>query len=230
MYKDKKILVIVPARGGSKGIKLKNLKKIKNKTLIEITSNFIDKLKFVDCKVLSTDHKKIINEGNKLNFQIVKRSKKNRKDLVSDYSVIKEVIEKLRKKKLFFEIVIYLQPTSPIRKVEHLKKSLNILIKRKFKSAWSVTKIDNKYHPLKVLKRNKDKISLFVKDGKKVIGRQQLDDVYIRNGIFYIFKIKDILKNKSIYLDKCFGSVTNYNHVNIDGLTDLKNAKKMIKL
>ena len=61
MYKDKKILVIVPARGGSKGIKLKNLKKIKNKTLIEITSNFIDKLKFVDCKVLSTrsqkDHK-----------------------------------------------------------------------------------------------------------------------------------------------------------------------------
>ena len=57
-------------------------------------------------KFYQRDHKKIINEG-KLNFQIVKRSKKNGKDLVSDYSVIKEVIEKLRKKNYFFEIVIY---------------------------------------------------------------------------------------------------------------------------
>ena len=50
----------MPARGGSKGIKLKNLKKINNQTLIEIASKFIDKLDYVDEKALSTDHKSII--------------------------------------------------------------------------------------------------------------------------------------------------------------------------
>ena len=65
MYKNYKIIALVPARGGSKGIKLKNLKKINNKTLIKIASEFIDKLEYVDEKVLSTDHKSIIKEGKK---------------------------------------------------------------------------------------------------------------------------------------------------------------------
>ena len=51
MIKGKTIVAVVPARGGSKGIKLKNLKKINGKSLIEITSNFIDKTKIFDKKI-----------------------------------------------------------------------------------------------------------------------------------------------------------------------------------
>ncbi len=229
MYKDKKILAIVPARGGSKGIKLKNLKKIKNKTLIELTSRFIDKLKFIDLKVLSSDHKKIIDQGKKLNFQIVHRNKKNSGDLVSDFEIIREVLQEIKKKKLFFDILIYLQPTSPIRRIKHLKNSLDILIKNDLNSAWSVTKIDKKYHPLKILKISNNKLMLFSNHGKKVIARQQLEDIYIRNGIFYIFKTNAILKNKSIYLKKTLASNTNYEHVNIDDHKDLEIARKLIK-
>ena len=63
MYKGKKILAIIPARAGSKGIKLKNLVKINKKTLIQITAETLKKTKFIDRIILSSDHKKIISES-----------------------------------------------------------------------------------------------------------------------------------------------------------------------
>ena len=93
-----RIYAIVPARGGSKGIKLKNLKKINGKSLVEITSNFIDKSKIFSKKILSTDNKKIIKIGKKLKFEIVKRPKSLSGDKISDYQVIKHCLKNLKKK------------------------------------------------------------------------------------------------------------------------------------
>ena len=56
MYNKKKILAVIPARGGSKGIKLKNLKKIKNISLLERAYNILTKSKYVDFIGVSTDH------------------------------------------------------------------------------------------------------------------------------------------------------------------------------
>ena len=66
MIKNKKIVAVIPARGGSKNIRLKNLKKIKGKSLVRITSEFIKKCKFFDYTVLSTDHSKISSEAKNL--------------------------------------------------------------------------------------------------------------------------------------------------------------------
>ena len=56
-----------------------------------------------------------------------------------------------------------------------------------------------------------------------------LDDIYIRNGIFYIFKIKKIENSKNIYFKKCYPSLTNYRHINIDTNKDLVKAKFLMK-
>jgi len=223
MIYQKKILALVPARGGSKGIKLKNLKKINNLSLIAHTSNFIDKCKFFDEKILSTDHKKIITEGKKFNFSIIKRSQKLSKDFVSDYDVLRDTLNK----KSTFDYVVLLQPTSPIRKVSHIKSALKIVIKKNFHSSWSVSKLDKKFHPLKILEIKKKFLKPTLNKGKKIIARQELRDSYIRNGIFYIFSVKHLLKAKNIYLKKNYPSLTNYSHINIDNLNDLKVAKKM---
>ena len=67
MLKAKTFLVIIPARGGSKGVKLKNIKKIKNnKTLLDLSYSFAKKCNFVDKIIISTDHKKIIRECKKI--------------------------------------------------------------------------------------------------------------------------------------------------------------------
>ena len=103
MIFKKKILALVPARGGSKGIKLKNLKKIKNKSLIEITSDFINKCNFFDLKVLSSDSNLILKHAKKLNFEIIKRNKKLSGDQVSDIEVINHALIQLTKKNLNFD-------------------------------------------------------------------------------------------------------------------------------
>ena len=228
MYLNKKIIALVPARGGSKGIKYKNLKKIKNKSLVEITSKFIDDLNITDYKVLNSDNKKILNLGNKLDFINIRRPKSLSGSKISDYQIINHSIKKLKKNNISADYLIYLQPTSPKRNIKHLVKTLKKVIKKKLDGAWSVTKIDKKYHPLKVLRSNKGKIQLFSKKGKKVFARQMLDDVFIRNGVFYIFSINKLEIKKTIYLRNMILSECNYSTVNIDTIADLKYARKIL--
>ena len=66
MYKDKKILAIIPARGGSKGIKNKNLKKIKNKSLVCRAIEFCKNQRQIDDIIVSTDSFKIKKESEKM--------------------------------------------------------------------------------------------------------------------------------------------------------------------
>ncbi|MDA7604036.1 acylneuraminate cytidylyltransferase family protein [Candidatus Pelagibacter sp.] len=229
MFLNRKILALIPARGGSKGIKLKNLKKINNLSLLAHTSKFIDKCKFFDDKFVSTESKKIINEANKLGAKIFKRSKLTSKDYTSDFEVISEVLNDKLIQKSKYDFVIYLQPTSPIRKISQIKKALSIVIKKKYDTSWSITKIDKKFHPKKILKISKDNfLSIYNNEGKKIFARQQLEDIYIRNGIFYIFRVSKLLKSKNIFMKKNYPSITNYLSVNIDTQEDLKKAKKMI--
>ena len=229
MFLNKKILALVPARGGSKGIKLKNLRKINKHSLIAHTSKFIDNCKFFDDKFISTDSNKIISEGKKLNFKIFKRSKITSRDYTSDFEVISEVLKDKLVKYSKYDFVVYLQPTSPIREISHLKKALSFVINKKYDSSWSISKIDKKFHPKKILKLSKQNfISLYSKDGKKIFARQQLDDIFIRNGIFYIFRISKFLKSKNIYLKKNYPAITNYTSINIDTFEDLKRARKII--
>ncbi len=230
MYLNKKILALIPARGGSKGIKYKNLKKINKKSLIEHTSRFIDKCKFFDETILSTESQKIIKETEKLKIKTFKRSKLTSKDHTSDYDVISEVLKNIKIKQKKYDFVIYLQPTSPIRKVSQLTFALNKVIKKKYDSSWSISKVDKKFHPKKILKILKNNfLSIYQISGKKIFARQQLENIYIRNGIFYIFKVSKFLKSKDIFLSRNFPSITNYPYVNIDNLNDLKKARILLK-
>ena len=194
MFLNKKILALVPARGGSKGIKYKNLKKINGISLIGHTYNFVKLSNFFDNLYLSTESKRIVLEANKYNFKIINRSKKLAGDYVSDFLLISNVLRNKEIKKQQFDYIVYLQPTSPIRKVSHLKNTLTKMIKEKYDAAISVTEIDKKYHPKKIFNLKNNSLNLYLESGKKIFARQQLDQVFIRNGVFYIFKVSTFNK------------------------------------
>ena len=151
MFYNKKILALVPARSGSKGIKNKNLRFINGKPLIQYTLDFINKLKFIDLKIVSSDSIKILELAKKNNFTAIKRSKILSADLVSDYRVIKSILNNPKVIKSKCDYLIYLQPTSPIRKKHELTSALKKIIKENLNSGWSISKVDKKNHPLKVL-------------------------------------------------------------------------------
>lgn len=229
MFKYKKILALVPARSGSKGIKNKNIKLINGKPLIEYTLDFVNKLNFIDLKVVSSDSDKILKIAKKNNFIGIKRSKALSGDKISDYKVIKSIIDNKKILQSRCDYIIYLQPTSPLRKKQELVSALEKIIKEKYSSAWSISKIDKKNHPLKVMILKKSGLTLYDLKGKKIIARQQLQDLYVRNGVFYIFSVKELIRKKSIYLSKTLPVILNRKIVNIDNFIDLKITKKLLR-
>jgi CMP-N-acetylneuraminic acid synthetase len=230
MYKNKSILAIIPARGGSKGLKNKNLKKINNISLIKRTCNIIRKIKIIDLGIISSDNKKIIYEGNKCGLKsYFIRPKSLSGDRVPDLAVLKHALltteKKINKK---FDVIIMLQVTSPLRKVSDVQNCIKTLINKKRESVWTVSEVDKKYHPLKQLILNDEKLKYYSKNGSKIIARQQLSKTYIRNGAAYAFTRNCLLKNR-ILTDKSSAIILRTKQISIDTIKDLTTVKNLLK-
>ena len=230
MINGKKIIAVIPARGGSKGIKLKNLKKINGKSLVRITAEFIHKCKFFDYAALSTDNNKISQEARKCKIDIVKRPKKLSGDRISDTKVLLHAVQEIEKfTKLDFDIVVMLHPTSPLRKINDVRNCIKTLIKKKYDSVWTISKTDSKFHPDKQLQLKKNKIKYYSKKGPKIFYRQQLDQVYYRNSNAYVVS-KKFLKKKKTLLSKNTGSIiVKSKQLSIDSLEDINFVENLLK-
>ena len=129
-----KILAIIPARGGSKSIPLKNLYLLNRKPLIQYTiesailSNIFTKI------IVSSDNKKILNFSNKFkSITAIKRPKKYARDLSSTDSVVESVLN-YELKKNFYDYLCIIEPTSPLRSSKSLIKAYKFLSKKKVDS------------------------------------------------------------------------------------------------
>ena len=128
-------IIIIPARSGSKRLKNKNLLKLENKTLVERTIIFSQKVKDVDKIIVSSDHEDILKYQKKFkNITFIKRPQK----LSSSKSLLIDTVKHLYKlSKKDFKNVLILQPTSPFRSISlinnkwkkfiKLKKNINLL-------------------------------------------------------------------------------------------------------
>ena len=198
MYKNNKVLVIIPARSGSKGIKNKNIKILKKKPLISYTIKYAKNSNFVDQIVVTTDSTKYAKIAKKFGASVpFLRSKKLAGGKVKDYPVIKDC---LKNSEFFFKTkfnyIILLRPTSPFREKDLIKKGINILHKNK--SASSIRSvIKTKYHPYRHWKLNKKgRISSIIKNIHEPynIPRQQLPNFFFQSGDIEIIKRKTLMK------------------------------------
>ena len=129
-----KILALIPARSGSKGIKNKNLKKIKNKSLLSISIQLAKKLKVFKKIIVSTDSKKIANEAKKFSAEVpFIRPKKISGDKSKMIDVCLHAINFYENKNIYFDALIVLQPTSPMRTKKTLLKCYRLLKKKMLK-------------------------------------------------------------------------------------------------
>lgn len=224
-------VAIIPARGGSKGIPKKNLRKINGETLVFKALNFALKTRLFDYVFCSTDDIDIAHEAKKFgNTFIDFRPKSLSGDFISDAELLKYEINNIEAHlNLTIHDVCLLQPTSPIRNVKDISLGKKLINKNETEAVWSVSEVSLKYHPFKILKKENDYISLFDKKGKDIIARQQLEKTYVRNGVFYFFKREIPFKYNSLLGEKTEMVLINDPVINIDDLTDLKRAQDYFK-
>ena len=232
MYRNKKILVVVPARGGSKGIPKKNLKKINGKTLIKITADCIKNTKYIDDAVISSDDKAIILDAQKngLSFYF-KRPSSLSGDRVPDVPVLINALNETEKKvNKLFDYIIMLQPTAPLRKPNDIEKIIKKIIDENLDTVWTIHEVESKYHPDKQLKiNNKGFLDFFTFNGKTIISRQDLTKSYMKNGIGYAISRTYLLKKEKLMGIKSGFILLKGPIINIDDMEDLSLARKMIR-
>ena len=224
MYKNKKILAVVPARGGSKGIILKNLRTIQGIPLLGIVGNIIKKIKIFDRSIVSTDHNKIAKVAIEFGMEVpFKRPKDISGDQIGDIEVLIHALKETEKNdNQKYDIIVMLQPTSPLRKVSHVVSCIDKLIDEGYDAVWTVSENDSKNHPFKQLKLENGKIELYDNLGSDIVARQQLKPLYYRNGIAYALTRNCLLNQKRLMTNNTGAILINEPSISIDTQWDLE--------
>lgn len=144
MYKDQKILAIIPARGETKQIFKKNIKLFNEEPLFTWALKSAINSKYIDDIIVSTEDEEIANIANKFgNFVPFKRDKVLSKDCTNLNSVLLDVLKKLKEEELKYDYILTLLPTQPLIQSFHLDDIIELCIINHFHSAIGVLKEDS---------------------------------------------------------------------------------------
>lgn len=224
---NKEEFVIICARGGSKGIPDKNISILNGKPLINYTIE--QSIRCFKNVVVSSDSEMILEVAKKYKeVHILKRPRSLSRDNTPKIPVLKHAIETLG---INSNIVIDLQPTSPLRSDSSIIKGLK-LFKKTNKCDNVVSVSESKYHPkYNQVKALRNKLTLLDKPKKAFSGRNQIPETFILNGSFFIWNKDSLMKNdNSIIRNNTYYIVTNeIESIDIDTELDLKFAEYLMK-
>jgi len=224
MIEGKKVLAVVPARGGSKGVILKNIRKVNGTPIVTLAAQIACGVEIIDKVIVSTDHKDIAKEAAKGGAEFpFYRPEKLSGDRISDLEVLTHALLAIEEKdNVKYDIIVMLQPTSPLRTEQHVEDAIKKLVEDDYDTVWTVSETESKSHPLKQLKIDNGLLEYFLPEGKKIIARQQLEPVYHRNGIAYAITRKCLIEKTSTKGDRTGVLVIEGDHVSIDTEWDFK--------
>ncbi len=230
MFHGNHVLVVVPARGGSKGIKLKNIYPLAGKPLIHYTGEIVQQLEYVDRAIVSTDHERIAAEAKACELDVpFYRPEALSGDRISDWDVLNHALREMEKiDRKHYDIVLMLQPTSPLRRAEDVTRAVKMLSETNYDAVWTVSPTDSKGHPLKQLVVHDGLLDYYDPAGAQIIARQQLTTVYHRNGVAYAIRRTSILEKKSSKGDKTGAVIIDEPMANIDTEFDILFAEFLL--
>lgn len=227
MYKEKKVLSIIPARGGSKGIPRKNIIDLCGRPLISYTIDAGKNSKYIDYVMVSTDDEEIAQVARANGAEVpFMRPEELASDTAKTIDVILHVIKCLREIGQDFDILVLLQPTEPLRTCDDIDTAIETYFENGCEALASVSEVDD--HPILVRsiqnKRLKPLLNI-----SSTVRRQDMPKYYRVNGCIYINAISEI-NEKTSFNDNPIPYIMEKNHsVDIDELSDLALAEYYIK-
>lgn len=225
-----KILGVIPARGGSKGVPRKNIKLLGKKPLIEYTIDDAKNSKFLTEIVISTDDEEIAIAaeiaGCKPPFM---RPSALAEDTSTSLEVVQHAIDFYEAQNIFFDAVCLLQPTTPFREKGFIDSAIEKFISSNADSLVSVLPVPCEYNPHWTFKKNDNDLLKIATGEENIISRrQELPIAFHRDGAIYITKT-DVIKKGSLYGNSISSIESNPQfYVNIDSMKDWEAAEKIL--
>jgi CMP-N-acetylneuraminic acid synthetase len=219
-----KIIAIIPARGGSKGLPRKNIKPLLGEPLLAWTIEQAKSSKYIDKVIVSTEDNEIAEISRKYSAEVpFLRPKELARDDSPTSEAIIHALNWFEERGEYFDIVVLLEPTSPLRAVEDIDKCVEILISNtKAKAIVSVAKLESSHPEFNVVIneggfiRKPDGTTNF-----KVLRRQDLKDIYFFEGSIYISEVGSLKQKRTFYHESTLAYVVpKYKSLEVDELCD----------
>ena len=194
MIDDHSVLAIIPARGGSKGVFRKNIRKLAEKPLIAWTIEEAKRSKYIDRLILSSDDEEIMRIAKQWGCEVpFKRPVHLAQDDTPGINPVLHALETLSEQ---YEYVVLLQPTSPLRIADDIDKCIEACVQSQVSTCVSVSWASQ--HPFWMYEIcDTGMIKPFIRRNEVINRRQDLSRVYILNGAVYVSRVDFILLHKS---------------------------------
>ena len=226
-----KILGLIPARGGSKGIPGKNIKKLHGSPLLQYTFEAAKASRLLSRVILSSDDSEIKKVAEELGLEVpFTRPKEFSQDDSGSLKVVKHALEFFAAKNENFDAVCLLQPTTPFRRHGLIDEAIEEFVSGKFDSVLSVREVPLEYNPHWTFEEKKGRLKIATGEDKILSRRQDLPKAYHRDGAIYLTRTEVIIKQNSLYGKKIgFIDTTGDPYVNIDTLEDWEEAERLVE-
>lgn len=229
MFDNQRIIAVIPARGGSKGIKNKNIIDLCGKPLLAYTVEAALQCKYIDDVVVSTDSDQIASVAKQYGAEVpFIRPLDLASDTAKTIDVILHCIKQLANMRKTYDVLVLLQPTQPLRTVNDIDGAIETFYKNKQEALASISEIDD--HPLltRYIDRNGRLEHLI--NGNSTCRRQDMPLYYKINGCIYINNVSD-LNEETSFNDNPVPYVMDRTHsVDIDEMADLYLAQYFLSV
>ena len=226
-----RILGLIVARGGSKGIPEKNSKMLRGKPLINYTIASAKESRLLDKIILSSDDHKIIELAKKEGISVpFVRPKELATDTTSSLSVIQHALRFANENGKPFDAVCLLQPTTPFRSVGLVDEAITKFKSAQLDSLISVREIPSDFNPHWAFEDNDGMLKIATGEEVPISRRQDLPKAYHRDGAIYITSTNVLLeKNSLLGKNISFIETTEDEDINIDTPNDWELAEQRLK-
>lgn len=225
-----RILTIIPARSGSKGVPCKNIKLLSGKPLIDYTIQFA-KNSGLDKIIVSTDTEEIANIARNSGAEVpFLRPENLADDKTPTIDVLLHLIETLNFTKADFDAVCLLQATVPFRSDTLMQNCLERYMQYNLDSLVTVKQVPSHFNPHWTFEATQDQLlKISTGENKLITRRQDLPQAYYRDGSVYLISMDVLLNNKSLYGERLgFFENIEEDYVNIDTMKDWDKAEELI--
>lgn len=227
-----KVLGLIPARGGSKGIPGKNKKLLGGHPLLHYTVQAGLQSTKLETLIFSSEDVELMTLASALGVSVpFQRPQSLAEDTSGSLGVVQHALQFMQSQGKHYDAVCLLQVTNPFRTAQLIDDAVTAFAKANTDSLVSVLKVPHEYNPHWVFEATEDGELRIATGEKEIIKRRQdLPDAYIRDGAIYITKSEVLLEQNSLY-----GSSISYIesdpawHVNIDTMADWKKAEELVK-